>query len=70
MEQIKRLELKILRIKNDLTQRQAAKLLGVSLATYNLIENGNRRGSVDFWNEVQKQFNLTGEEVWNLQKHI
>lgn len=70
MEQIKRLELKVLRVKNDLTQRQAAKLLGVSLATYNLIENGNRRGSVDFWNKVQKQFNLTGEEVWNLQNHI
>lgn len=59
-----------LRVDYDLTQPQAAELLGVSTSTYNLIENGKRRGSVEFWQSVQKQFNLDGEKVWNIQNRI
>jgi DNA-binding XRE family transcriptional regulator len=59
-----------LRIDHDLTQPQAAEKLGVSTSTYNLVENGKRRGSVEFWQKVQKEFNLDGETVWKIQNRI
>ena len=62
-----RTELKILRVKNHLTQSEMAKRCGTSLSTYNLIEQGKRMGSQDFWLAVQREFNLEGEEAWKLQ---
>ena len=59
-----------LRIDHDLTQPQAAERLGVSTTTYNLIENGKRRGSVKFWQKVQTEFNLKDGEVWKIQNRI
>lgn len=63
-----RQELKIFRIKQNLTQEQMAAKTGVSVSTYNLIENGNRRGSQAFWVKLQQEFNLEGGFVWLLQK--
>lgn len=63
-----RINLKIERVKNNLTQQQLAEKLGVSVGTYNLIENGKRRGSISFWNNIQKEFKLSGEEMWKLQQ--
>ena len=60
-------ELKVFRVKQNLTQQQMAELLGVSVGTYNLVENVIRRGSQKFWLNLQKEFNLDGETVWNLQ---
>lgn len=60
-------ELKMLRVKNRLTQQQLADKLGVSVSTYNLIEAGKRRGSQKFWEQLQREFNLEGGEVWELQ---
>ena len=62
-------ELKVFRVTQNLTQKEMADKLGVSLATYNLIENGARRGSQDFWLNLQKEFNLEGGDVWNLQNN-
>lgn len=62
-----RVELRVLRVKNSLTQRDLAAKTGVSVSTYNLIEQGKRRGSNEFWLKIQKLFNLDGGEVWNLQ---
>ena len=64
----KRHNLKLLRVKHNLTQQQLADLLGVSVSTYNLIEAGKRRGSQEFWQKLQQQFKLEGGEVWELQK--
>lgn len=61
-----RTELKVLRVKSNLTQRELAEKLGVSYPTYNLIEQGKRKGSTEFWEAVQKLFNLTDAEVWQL----
>ena len=66
----KRHDLKVLRIKHNLTQQQLADQLGVSVSTYNLIEGGKRRGSQVFWLNLQKRFNLTVVEVWDLQTTI
>lgn len=59
--------LKKLRVNHDLTQPQMAKLCGVSLSTYNLIEQGKRQGSQEFWVAVKKKFDLDGETAWKIQ---
>lgn len=61
-----RTELKILRIKHHLTQAELAEKVGVSYATYNLIEQGKRKGSTEFWAKLQTAFNLTDAEMWQL----
>lgn len=62
-----RVELKVFRFKQKITQKEIAAKTGVSVATYNLIENGKRRGSQEFWLKLQSEFNLDGNEVWKLQ---
>lgn len=61
-----RTDLKVLRIKHHLTQAQLAEKLGVSYATYNLIEQGKRKGSVEFWSKIQNTFNLADADMWQL----
>lgn len=65
--QTKRHKLKVLRVKHDLTQQEIAKKLGCSVTTYNLVENGKRRGTPKFWNAIQQLFKLEDGEVWKLQ---
>ena len=60
-------ELKVLRVRHGLTQQQMAEKTGVGITTYNLIEQGKRRGSQEFWLKLQKEFNLKDGEVWQLQ---
>lgn len=60
-------ELKVLRVRNNLTQPQMAERCSVSTATYNLIEQGKRRGSQQFWLNLQREFELKDGEVWQLQ---
>lgn len=64
---MKNKELIKLRVDHDLTQTEMAERCGISVATYNLIENGKRRGSKKFWATVQKLFHLDGEQMWKLQ---
>ena len=59
-------ELKVLRVKHQLTQQQLADKLGVSVVTYNLIEQGKRQGSKDFWAKLQQLFSLADGELWQL----
>lgn len=59
-------ELKVLRVKHQLTQQQLAEKLGVSTVTYNLIEQGKRQGSKDFWFKLQQLFKLADGELWQL----
>ena len=64
---MKNKELIKLRVDHDLTQTDMAKICGVSGGTYNLIENGKRRGSKEVWQRIQKHFKLGGEQMWKLQ---
>lgn len=64
---MKRQKLKVFRVTHNLTQQELADKMGVSLSTYNLIESGKRRGSQKFWLNLQKEFNLDGGKVWELQ---
>lgn len=61
-----RTNLKVLRVKQHLTQAEIATKLGVSYATYNLIEQGKRKGSTEFWQRIQTLFNLSDAEMWQL----
>lgn len=60
-------ELIKLRVDHDLTQTDMANICGVSVGTYNLIENGKRRGSKKVWQAIQVFFKLGGEQMWKLQ---
>lgn len=65
-EDMERTELKVLRIKHKMTQKDVAQKLGISIAAYSFIESGKRNGSIETWSKLQKIYNLTGEETWNL----
>ena len=58
-----RVGLKILRVKHKLTQKELAAKVGVSYPTYNLIEQGKRKGSYEFWSQLKQQFNLTDADI-------
>ncbi len=56
-----------LRIDHDLTQKKIAEICGITAGAYNLIENGKRRGSKEFWQALKNYYNLDGEQIWKLQ---
>lgn len=64
---MKNKELIKLRVDHDLTQADMATICGVSVGTYNLIENGKRRGSKKVWQRIQAYFKLDGERMWKLE---
>ena len=61
-------KMKILRINHHMTQSDVAEKIGVSLSLYNLIESGNRVGSIETWAKIQKLFSLSDKEMWSLMK--
>ena len=67
---MKRQEMVVLRAKRGLTQKQAAEEMGINVCTLNLVENGKRFGTPEFWRKYKELFNLDGEQIWKLQNHI
>ncbi len=67
---MKRHEMVVLRAKRGLTQRQVAEKMGINVSTLNLVENGKRYGTPEFWRKYKELFELDGEQVWNIQNHI
>ncbi|MCQ2486961.1 MAG: helix-turn-helix domain-containing protein [Clostridia bacterium] len=65
-----RLGLKLLRVKLNLTQEEMAKKLNVNRGTYIAIENGRRDGRLQFWENLQKSFDIPDENMWALMKHV
>ena len=63
-----RTNLKVFRTAHKLRQTDIALDLGVSRATYSFIERGIRNGTTDFWNKLQRTYNVPDEEMWALQK--
>ena len=51
-----RVNLKLLRVKHNLTQGEMADRLGVSRVTYCKVENGKTNGSGTFWLAVSREF--------------
>ncbi len=65
----KRTALIALRIRHNLTQEQIAERLEVTRGAYSQIELGTRDGRFDFWQRLQKEFNLTDSETWAILKN-
>lgn len=64
----KRQNLKMFRLSHDLTQEQMAEKIGVDRQRYHHIESGNRLGRFDFWQKLQVAFDLSGEDIWQMQQ--
>lgn len=58
--------LKILRVRQGLTQEEMARKLTMSRQAYAKIENGQADGNITFWSKVQRTFNISSEEMWDL----
>ena len=64
-----RKNLKILRVSNNLSQIQMAERLGCARSTYQDTESGRRDARWEFWETLQKEFNLSGEEMIQMHKN-
>lgn len=61
-----RLNLKIFRIKRNLTLQGIAEKIGCKRSTYAAIEKGIRNGKQEFWLALQKTFDIPDAEIWAL----
>lgn len=66
----KRVKLKQLRVSLDLSQEQMADRLNVSRSMYAAIENGQRYGTLKFWNNLQVTFCVPKQEVFEMMTEI
>lgn len=63
-----RTNLKVFRTARKLRQTDIAYELGVSRATYSFIERGVRSGSAEFWQKLQREYNVPDEQMYFLMK--
>lgn len=61
-----RLNLKLFRVKENLTLREMAEKIGCKTSTYAAIEKGIRNGKQDFWLKLQQAFEVPDTEIWTL----
>lgn len=66
----KRIKLKQLRVGLDLSQEQMAERLNVSRSMYAAIENGQRYGTLKFWNNLQVTLVVPKQEVFEMMTEI
>lgn len=59
----KRIELKLFRVSNNLSQQGMADVLGVPRQTYSMVERGQRRGNISMWSKLQETFNVSGSDM-------
>lgn len=62
-------KLKKLRLEQGYTQSDVAELAHCTRSHYSLIETGRRKGSREFWKNIQTAFKLTDGETWGLIKN-
>lgn len=63
-----RTALKQFRVGLHLKQSEMAQQMGVGRTVYGYVERGVRDGTLDFWNRLQRTYNVPDEEMWKLQK--
>lgn len=63
---MRRTNLKIFRIKHNLTQNNIAQKIGCGRDAYNAIENGMRNPSYEFIEKLQAAFDIPNADVWEL----
>lgn len=62
-----RTNLKIFRVKHDLTQKQVAEKIGCERTTYIRIEQGKTVGIPLFWGALKNAYGLSDEEISHLK---
>lgn len=63
-----RINLKVERVKRNLSQKEVAVLVGCNRVTYSMVERGERSGTHDFWKAIQSIFNVPDSEMFDLMK--
>lgn len=63
-----RTNLKVFRVKQNLSQDEISKKIGCKRATYSAIENGKRSGKQSFWKALQNSFGIPDVEMWELMQ--
>ena len=63
-----RTELKLFRVRHNLTQEQTAARIGCGRMTYAAVENGKRKPSARFREDFQKAFNISDKNFVELMK--
>lgn len=56
-------QIQILREKNGYTREEVAKILGISINTYNSYEWGNRRPKIERIQQLAKLFKCTTDDI-------
>lgn len=64
-----RVNLKIQRIKRLMSQGEAADAIGIDRTTYSNLERGEIQGSFSTWKKVQKAFNISDDEMWEVMQN-
>lgn len=64
-----RLNLKVFRIKKQLSQGEISAKLGCTRATYAAIEAGARSGKQEFWKKLQEEFRVPDSEMWKMMRN-
>lgn len=64
-----RMNLKLFRVSQNLSQREMAEKVGVSRANYCSVENGKSNPYTTFWDSLQAVFNLSDSKKGELMKN-
>lgn len=64
-----RTNLKVFRVKHNLTQDAISEKIGVKRSTYSAVEKGVRNGKQSFWQLLQTAFEISDSEMWDLTKN-
>lgn len=62
-----RTKLKVLRARRNWSQKDVADKLGITPASYSLIENGKRLGANRTWEKIKSLYKLKDREMWEIQ---
>ena len=65
---MQRTNLKLFRVARKMTQQEFADKMGVARSAYSLIETGDRAGKPDFWDRLQKTYEVPDAEMYGLMK--
>lgn len=63
-----RRNLKVLRVKHGLSQKEMAERIGISRSMYGEVEKGARNCSPAFMRKLQAAFSIPDAEMWALTK--
>ena len=60
--------LKDFRLMKRMSQEEFAEAIGYSRIMYQQVESGARNGTQEFWNALQKRFEIADADMWQLMK--